>query len=121
MRPWACDFPWGQAQQLGMNGIITHTHTTSAVQVHTSTQADREVDKHKQEHLACQSSTRVNTHTDTAYHYGLNLKQIRQGGKVKRGQSLVFVLSVCSVQQVASLWRLHTDDKAFRVEKINVL
>ncbi len=93
-----------------MNGIITHTHTKAPAQSHTGTQADREVDKQK--HLSCQTSTQVNTHRDTAYHQGLNLEQIRQGGEVKRGQSLVFVLSVCSVQQAACLWRMHTDDKA---------
>lgn len=99
-----------------MNGIITHTHIKAPVQVHTGTQADREVDKRK--HPSCQTSTQANTHT--AYHQGLNLEQIRQGGEVKRGQSLVFVLPVCSVQQAASLWRTHTDDKAFAFGKINV-
>lgn len=95
-----------------MNGIITCTHIKAPVPVHTGTQADREVDKQK--HLSCQTSK--HTHTRN-YHQMLNLEQIRQGGEVKIGQSLVFVLLVCTVQQAASLWRMHTNDKAFLLEK----
>lgn len=95
-----------------MNDIITHTHSKAPVQEHTDIQADRKESKHKRKHLSCQK-----THTATAYHQGLNLEQIRQGGEVKRGQSLVFVLSVCLVQQTTSLWRMDTDDKAFVMGK----
>lgn len=111
VRPWTCYFPWGRKQQLGMNSIITHTRRKALLQVHMGKQADREVDKHKQEHLSCQTSPRANT--DTGYQQGLNLEQIRQGDELKRGQSLVFVLSVQSSSLPPSLRRLYTDDKGF--------
>ena len=44
----------------------------------------------------------------------------RQGGGVKRGQSLVFVLSVCSVQQAASPMENAHRWQSFRDGKINV-
>lgn len=39
--PWTCYFLWGWTEQLGMNGIITHTHTEAPLQVHMGIQADR--------------------------------------------------------------------------------
>lgn len=78
------------------------------------TQADKEeADEHKHKHLSCQTSTWANMHihTDTGGHQQLNLEQIRQGGEVKRGQSLVFIWCVCSVQQASSPWRTHIDAK----------
>lgn len=54
-------FPLGWIQQLGMDGIIIHKHTKAAVQVHISTQAERNVDKHRQIYPVKQTNTQIQT------------------------------------------------------------